>query len=100
MEAQVDEQVPKKARPALDREGVHQTDFTASKGNALQACIATVLGLTLEDIPNFMLLPGDMYVNVRCFLSNFDLGFMKIMLDANGRLPFAPGANKTIVLLA
>ena len=81
-------------------DGVFQTDFTASKGNALQACIATVLGLGLSDVPNFISEPGDLYDNLRSFLSKRGLGFMKIMLDDKGCLPFAPGGDRVTALLA
>jgi hypothetical protein len=81
--------------------GVYQTDFTASKGNALQACIATVLGLTLDEVPNFIAMPGDLYDNLREYLAKkHGLGFFKIMLDDEGRLPFAPGALEMICLVA
>eukprot|EP01065_Artemidia_motanka_P050682 TRINITY_DN8724_c0_g1_i3.p2 TRINITY_DN8724_c0_g1~~TRINITY_DN8724_c0_g1_i3.p2 ORF type:complete len:318 (+),score=51.30 TRINITY_DN8724_c0_g1_i3:228-1181(+) len=33
---------------------VRQTDFTAGKGNALQACVAAALGLELDAVPNFI----------------------------------------------
>ena len=31
-----------------------QTDFTPGKGNALQACVASILGHELEKVPNFV----------------------------------------------
>ncbi len=35
---------------------VHQDDFTPSKGNALQACVASILGKSLDEVPNFVTL--------------------------------------------
>jgi len=79
---------------------VRQTDFTPSKGNALQACVATVLGLELDDVPNFIAQEGDLYESLRNFLSTHGLGFMKINLNEDGTLPFAPGADSTLCLVA
>ena len=36
--------------------GVHQTDFHPGTGNALQACVATLLGRSLDSVPNFITL--------------------------------------------
>ena len=33
---------------------VRQTDFSAGKGNALQACVASLFGLELDRVPNFI----------------------------------------------
>ena len=35
---------------------VHQTDFHPGTGNALQACVATLLGRSLDSVPNFITL--------------------------------------------
>ena len=80
--------------------GVKQTDFTPNKGNALQACIATVLAVHLEDVPNFIAQDGDIYDFLRSFLATKGLGFMKITLNDEGCLPFAPGAATVGCLLA
>ena len=37
---------------------VLQTDFSAGSGNALQACVASLFHLQLEDTPNFVTLPS------------------------------------------
>lgn len=34
--------------------GVDQTVFTVPGGNCFSACVATILGITLEDVPYFM----------------------------------------------
>jgi hypothetical protein len=78
--------------------GVRQTDFTPTKGNALQACIATILHVDLDSVPNFIALPGpDIYQHVREFLARHGLGFIKIMLDEQGQMPFYPGDVKCLV---
>mmetsp|Transcript_3032 Transcript_3032/g.6907 ORF Transcript_3032/g.6907 Transcript_3032/m.6907 type:complete len:134 (+) Transcript_3032:214-615(+) len=66
---------------------VLQTDFTASKGNALQACVASALELELGDVPNFIA-TDDPYKSLRGFLGTKGLGFMKVGLE-EGVLPFA-----------
>ena len=35
---------------------IFQDDFSPAKGNALQACVASLLGLPLHDVPNFIAL--------------------------------------------
>eukprot|EP00756_Hemistasia_phaeocysticola_P065214 Hpha_TRINITY_DN8397_c1_g1::TRINITY_DN8397_c1_g1_i1::g.154197::m.154197 len=37
---------------------VMQTDFSPGKGNALQACVASILGVGLDGVPNFIELPS------------------------------------------
>lgn len=37
---------------------VTQTDATAGSGNALQACVASLLGLALDAVPNFVTFPS------------------------------------------
>jgi len=103
---------PRKRRSTADADGarsakirrsfgqVAQTDFTPSKGNALQACVASILGLGLDEVPNFIAMPGDMYENLREFLATHGLGFMRLSLDNHGHLPFAPAAKKIHCLLA
>ena len=36
----------------LDRQ--HQTEFSAGRGNALQACAASLLERPLDEVPNFI----------------------------------------------
>ena len=69
---------------------IRQTDFTPSKGNALQACIATILEIELSEVPNFILEP-DLYASLRGFLSQYGLGFLKVTLNESGELNFFPG---------
>ena len=35
-----------------------QTDMTAGSGNALQACVASMLGKPMDDVPNFVTMPS------------------------------------------
>ena len=78
----------------------HQTELEPPHGNALQACVATVLGLELADVPNFAR-EQDLYVALREFLATRGLGFVKISVDAaTSRVPFAPSAKQTLCLAA
>ena len=43
--------------PAQDPAQVYQTDFTPGTGNALQACVASIFHLPLDEVPNFVALP-------------------------------------------
>lgn len=36
---------------------VHQDDFSPARGNALQAAVASIFGLALHDVPNFIEAP-------------------------------------------
>ena len=48
---------------------VRQTDFTPSRGNALQACVASLLNMPLDQVPNFVTLP-DYEQGIREFLKD------------------------------
>jgi hypothetical protein len=76
----------------------HQTQFDATKGNALQACVASILGLQLHQVPNFVTFP-EPYDELRHFLSLQGLGFTKIELK-DGVLPFPPYGTSSFCILA
>ena len=46
-----------------------QTDTTAGSGNALQACIAALLGVPLESVPNFITLPEGYEKGIRDYVA-------------------------------
>ena len=76
---------------------IHQTDFSAGSGNALQACIASVFDLGLEEVPNFV--KEDNYLSaMQIWLGERGLTFLKVPLE-NGRLEFPP-SDRTPCLLA
>eukprot|EP00389_Voromonas_pontica_P002130 GDKH01003168.1.p2 GENE.GDKH01003168.1~~GDKH01003168.1.p2 ORF type:complete len:137 (-),score=12.09 GDKH01003168.1:76-486(-) len=77
-----------------------QTTFEAGQGNALQACIATLLQTErLEDVPDFVKLLGANYAEgLNAFLANNlpKLAFVKTAVTAeDAKLPFpsAPGTR-------
>jgi hypothetical protein len=49
---------------------VHQDDFSPAKGNALQACIASLFHLPLESVPNFIALDCGYEQGIRDFLGS------------------------------
>lgn len=70
---------------------VHQTDFTAARGNALQACVASIFDTALDDVPNFIEAP-DYAAAISAWLEPRGVVFLKVPLTS-GELPFAtPGA--------
>ena len=59
---------------------VLQTDTTAAGGNALQACVASILELELQDVPNFI--KADDYLKaIAAFLRPRGMAFLKISLE-------------------
>lgn len=53
--------------PRLRYRSVLQDDFRPGRGNALQACVASLFGLELEDVPNFITLPEGYEQAIRAF---------------------------------
>mmetsp|Transcript_2349 Transcript_2349/g.6206 ORF Transcript_2349/g.6206 Transcript_2349/m.6206 type:complete len:145 (-) Transcript_2349:95-529(-) len=49
---------------------VRQTDFSAGRGNALQACVASLFGLPLDDVPNFIEIECGYERGIRDFVSS------------------------------
>lgn len=46
---------------------VYQDDFSPSRGNALQAAVASIFGLVLQDVPNFIDAPEGYDASIRSF---------------------------------
>ena len=49
---------------------VYQDDFSPAQGNALQACIAALLGESLHDVPNFIALPVGYEEGIRDYIED------------------------------
>lgn len=61
---------------------IDQTIFGAPLGNCVQACIASIFELSLEDVPNFMERPnGEWLDSLYDFLEKYDLE--PLFLEAN-----------------
>ena len=54
--------------------------MSAGSGNALQAAVATALGTTLANTPNFITAPEGYLVSLQAFLAPKGLAFLKIPL--------------------
>lgn len=76
---------------------IKQTILEAGRGNALQACVASLLELSLEDVPNFLESP-DYLESLNQWLSLRSQAFLKVDLT-DGRLPY-PAAAGLLCLLA
>lgn len=46
---------------------VRQDNFDPGKGNALQAAVASIFGLTLQDVPNFIEMPNGYEAEIKDF---------------------------------
>jgi len=64
---------------------VLQTIFTPPHGNCLQACIASILELPLEEVPNFMQFPDQWLPRYEHFLRTHNLQPVHIRFD--GKTP-------------
>ena len=67
---------------------VLQTDHTPESGNALQACVASLLRLPLCEVPNFIAQPEGYWPAMLTHASSRGLSMMKVPLS-EGRLHFA-----------
>ncbi|MBI40836.1 MAG: hypothetical protein CMF59_14660 [Leptospiraceae bacterium] len=67
-------------------EPVWQTEWEGGRGNALQACIASIMEQELAAVPNFIEAP-DYLDSLNQFLSQYRMAFLKVTLES-GRLPF------------
>lgn len=59
---------------------VYQDDFHPGKGNALQACAASIFNLTLEEVPNFIEMPGGYEDEMQTFCRSRGLVMEKVAL--------------------
>lgn len=56
-------------RPLYTPRRVYQNNFIRGKGNAIQAAVASIFGLTLLDVPNFVEMPDKYDVSIGKFYS-------------------------------
>lgn len=59
---------------------VHQNNFDPGKGNALQAAIASLFGLTLDRVPNFIEMPNGYEASIDTFCRDGEMIAKKIKL--------------------
>lgn len=76
----------------------YQTIFEANKGNALQACVSSIFGMSMDDVPNFI--EADNYADaIADFVYvNYGLTFVKIIANKED-LDFSV-KNETWILAA
>lgn len=67
---------------------VFQTIYSVPHGNCLQACVASILELSLEEVPNFML-HGDGWWQyyVEWMISNYNLQPISIVIEKGCTVP-------------
>jgi hypothetical protein len=63
---------------------VRQTDLSAGTGNALQACVAAMFGLNLEDVPNFITLDVGYLQGIQDFVAPFSQVRKVAVASVNG----------------
>tara|TARA_Y100001937_G_scaffold128799_1_gene208214 strand:- start:36890 stop:37411 length:522 start_codon:yes stop_codon:yes gene_type:complete len=76
---------------SINMRPVFQTEFEEGRGNALQACVSSLLELSLEDVPNFIEF-ADYRQTMNEWLAKRGLAFLRVDL-VDGELPYstAPG---------
>jgi len=77
---------------------VYQTETAAGKGNALQACVASIFDKNLEEVPNFIEFKSYAVAIADYAHQHFELTFVKINLP-NGEMDFEV-QNSPLVLAA
>ncbi len=78
---------------------VHQTDTTPGSGNALQACVCSLMRTsTLADVPNFIVNPRGYEEALTEFFLSIGCVFYKVPLDEAGHLPVPVRAGTLCVL--
>eukprot|EP00581_Thalassiosira_minuscula_P028870 CAMPEP_0183758276 /NCGR_PEP_ID=MMETSP0739-20130205/6318_1 /TAXON_ID=385413 /ORGANISM="Thalassiosira miniscula, Strain CCMP1093" /LENGTH=134 /DNA_ID=CAMNT_0025995857 /DNA_START=57 /DNA_END=458 /DNA_ORIENTATION=+ len=68
---------------------IFQDDFSPARGNALQAAVASIFGLSLHDVPNFIESPDGYQAAINKFYQQgVDEGkCAKIKLDGSNKIP-------------
>tara|TARA_B110001452_G_C15179405_1_gene409678 strand:- start:508 stop:1200 length:693 start_codon:yes stop_codon:yes gene_type:complete len=77
--------------------GPRQTDFSPGSGNALQSCVAVLLGVPLVDVPNFVTLECGYEQGIRAFVE--PLSCQKVALGAAADPAALVGLSGAVVLL-
>ncbi len=77
---------------------VHQTDFSAGSGNALQACIASLFGRSLEAVPNFIALACGYDKGIEDFVAPYFKVHKIVLTDSSGHDSHSAPANQLVIL--
>lgn len=73
-------QAQQRIKPLSTPIKIHQTDFSPGKGNALQAAVASIFGLDLSKVPNFIEMPEGYEVSIGTFCQDRGSESIKITL--------------------
>ncbi len=63
---------------------IYQDDFSPGKGNALQAAVASIFGLDLSNVPNFIEMPKGYEAAIHTFCHGRGSNCFKIKLGSDG----------------
>ncbi len=77
---------------------VHQTEFSAGSGNALQACIAAVFARSLETVPNFIALGCGYEKGIEDFVAPYFKVHKIVLTDSDGHNSPSVPANQLVIL--
>ena len=58
----------------------HQTIFKVPEGNCVQACVASILELPLDEVPNFIL-EDDWFAALREFVATFGMAVVDLYFE-------------------
>eukprot|EP00986_Skeletonema_menzelii_P021459 scaffold34623_cov143-Skeletonema_menzelii.AAC.1 len=61
-------QAQQRTKPLSTPIKIYQTDFSPGKENALQAAVASIFGLDLSKVPNFIEVPEGYEASIRTFV--------------------------------
>ena len=73
-------QAQQRTKPLSTPIKIYQTDFSPGKGNALQAAVASIFGLDLSKVPNFIEVPEGYEASIRTFCHDHGSECIKIAL--------------------
>lgn len=78
-------------------ETVHQTSFDPASGNSLQACVASLFGLPLSKVPNFVVDPDGYETAIARFVQPSGWAVRKVRLDAGSSIDGLPSGCAVIL---
>jgi hypothetical protein len=64
---------------------IYQDDFSPARGNALQAAVASLFGLDLESVPNFIAMAKGYEIAIRDFCEGRGMDCVKLQLTDDHR---------------
>lgn len=74
---------PKQLKPQITPHKTYQDDFSSGRGNALQAVVASIFGLQLSRVPNFIETSEGYEAAIKRFCKNGGIDCTKITLPGS-----------------